>query len=193
MPHPRSSKALRILPGWIFVRLEASLPGAVAVWLAVAVLGGVLSHVGGQALVLVQFGVSVFPDWVDEALFPVSMLAYLAFCLVASYLLSRRETNSAGLFASGVAYVPYLIIPAVAALGSTVAGSIGVLYLLLAILVQGLGVILGATYMSTTYGMRLERSLLLQLLFYVAATAAYSFLQYAGLMTDIWRSLSQLI
>jgi hypothetical protein len=41
--------------------------------------------------------------------------------------------------------------------------------------------------------MRLERSLLLQLLFYVAATITYTVVQYAGLISDAWRVAAQLV
>ena len=194
IPHQRPSRALRILPGWAFVRLEGSLPLAAFVWVAVAALGGGLSYTGGQALILMQFGVSVFPDWVDVSLFPISMVAFLLFCLGASYLVSRRGASAAGLLGSGVAYLPYLIFPAATTMfGSMVGGGLGLFYLLLAIVVQGLALVLGATYMSSTYGMRLERSLLLQLLLYVVATAAFSVLQYAGLISEAWRSVAQLI
>jgi DNA-binding transcriptional ArsR family regulator len=193
IPHHRPSRALRVLPGWIYVRLGRSFPSAAAVWLAVALLGAVLSVAGGQALVLMHFGVSVFPNMVDAMLFPASMVAYLTFCLASSYLLTGRGTSLAGIFASGLAYAPYLLFPLATVLfGVTGTGDLGLVYLLLAILVQGLSVILGAAYLSSTYGMRLERSLLLQLFFYVVATVTFSVLQYLGLMSDAWRSLAQL-
>jgi len=194
IPHQRPSRALRILPGWAFSRLERSLPAAAAVWLGVAALGGMLSHLSGQALILMHFGVSTFPDWVDAALFPVSMAVYMVFCWAISEALLGRGTEPSGLLASGVVYAPYLAFPlATIAFGSTGGGALGLLYLLLAILIQGISVVLGATYMSTTFGMRLERSLLIQLVYYVAATVAYSLLQYAGMVTDAWRALAQMV
>ncbi len=171
LPHPRASRPLRIFPGWVFALLEGSMMKTVVVWMAVAAVGGALSHFGGQALLLMHFGVSVFPDWVDVLLFPTSMLIYLLYCLASSYLISGRGTNAPGLFASGVVYAPYLLFPLAASIfGPTSAGGLGLLYLILAVLIQGFSMVLGATYVSSTYGMRLERSLLLQLLFYVAAT-----------------------
>ena len=188
LPRPRVSPPLRILPGWIFAFLEGSMAGTLAVWLAVAAVGGTLSYFGGQALLLMHFGVSVFPDWVDVSLFPFSMLVYFLYCLGASYLISGRGTNAPGLLASGVVYVPYLLFPLTASIfGPTGAGDLGLSYLVLAVLIQGFSVVLGATYVSSTYGMRLERSLLLQLLFYVVATVLYTVVQYAGFISDAWR------
>jgi hypothetical protein len=194
LPHPRASRPLRILPGWIFALLEGSLARSAAVWLVVAGLGGALSFYGGQALLLMHFGVSVFPDEVDVSLFPASMLVYLFFCLGSSYLISRRGTNAAGLLASGVVYIPYLVFPlATSIFGPTGAGGLGLIYLVLAVIIQGLSMVLGATYVSSTFGMRLERSLLLQLLFYVVATILYTVAQYAGLISDAWRVAAQVI
>jgi hypothetical protein len=188
LPQRPSPPSARVLPGWAFSNLSSSLPWAAASWVTVAVLGAALSYVGGQALILMQFGVSVFPDWVDVALFPSSMAAYSAYCLLSSYLISGRGTGAGGLLAGGVAYSPYLAFPLVSYLvGSSPLGPDRLLFLILAIVLQGLSIVLGATYMSSVFGMRLERSLLLQLVFYVVATIAYSSLQYMGLIAQAAR------
>jgi hypothetical protein len=93
-----------------------------------------------------------------------------------------------------VVYVPYLLFPLTASIfGPTGAGDLGLSYLVLAVLIQGFSVVLGATYVSSTYGIRLERSLLLQLLFYVVATVLYTVVQYAGFISDAWRVAAQMI
>jgi len=194
LPHLQRSRSLSILPGWIFASLEGSVIKTALIWLAVAATGGALSYFGGQALVLMHFGVSVFPNWVDVSLFPLSMLIYLVYSLASTYLLSGRGTNLPGLLASGVVYLPYLVLPLTTSIISpTAGGGTGLVYLILTILVQGSSVILGATYMSSTFGMRLERSLLLQLVFYVAATVTFTALQYLGLIAEAGRVAAQVI
>jgi DNA-binding transcriptional ArsR family regulator len=187
LPQPKASRALSFLPGWLFARLERGLPAAAAVWLLVAAIGSLASGYAGQSLVLMHFAEAPSPVELGALLFPVSMVIYMAYNLACSYAIAGRGTSFAGLLASGPVCAPYVIFPLAAiAVGGLDDASLRLIFLVLAVIVQGASVTLGAAYVSSTYGMRLERSLLLQLLYYVGATVIFSGLQYAGFIAEAW-------
>lgn len=189
LPVPSSYRPARFLPGWLFVTLQMRTPLAFASWTAIAAVGGALSHYAGEVLILFHFGVSVFPDWQDVILFPVSMVIYAAYNLGFSWLTSRRGTDVGGFLSSGMVFLPYLIFPTVAiTLSSLPLPSLRLALLVVAVVIQALSLTLGATYVSSVYGMKLERSLLLQLAYYVLATLAFSSLQYTGMVAEAWRT-----
>jgi hypothetical protein len=86
-----------------------------------------------------------------------------------------------------VAFVPYLVLPLLTVtLGRTNLPSLSSIYLVVGGLLQILSLALGASYVSAAYGLRLERSLLIQVVFFVVATLAFSMLQSMGAITPVW-------
>jgi len=141
----------------------------------------------GQALILVHYGVSIFPDLVDISLFPLSMLGYEIYNFFVIWLLFRRKIAVSGFLASGAVFIPFLLFPLISIILVAIGvPSLNIIYLITTTLIQIISLTLGATYVSSIYGIRLERSLLIQLIFYLIATLLFSFLQFFGLVTEPW-------
>ena len=179
----------RFLPGWFFIVLGKNLSVSLISWLAIAVLGSFLSYMAGQVLILVHYGVSIFPDLVDISLFPLSMLSYGIYNFFVIWLLVRRKIMITGFLASGAVFIPFLLFPFISIILVPIVGSsLKIVYFITIALIQIISLTLGATYVSSTYGMRLERSLLIQLIFYLIATLLFSFLHFFGLITEPWEA-----
>ncbi|MEM2661502.1 MAG: hypothetical protein QXS74_09310, partial [Nitrososphaeria archaeon] len=58
-------------------------------------------------------------------------------------------------------------------------------HLILTITFQVISTILGAAYLSSVYGMRFERALLVQVLFYIISATIFSFLRTLYFITEI--------
>ena len=180
-------RPMRFLPGWFFIKLGSSLSVSLVSWLAIAILGSFLSYTAGQALILVYYGVSIFPDLLDLSLFPLSMLGYGIYNFLVIWLLARRKIVIGEFLASGGVFVPLLLFPFISIiLVALVGSSLKIIYFVTTALIQLISLTLGATYVSSIYGMRLERSLLIQLIFYLIATLLFSFLQFFGLINEPW-------
>ncbi|MGQ9781843.1 MAG: ArsR/SmtB family transcription factor [Nitrososphaeria archaeon] len=179
----------RFIPGSVFNMLGRSLPLSLSIWVAVAVLGGLASYLAGQVLVLLNFGVSIFPESVDVAFFPISMLAYSIYNLALVWVIAKRKTGVCGFFSSGMVFIPFLVFPMASILFSGLGHTVvRLLYVVLSLVIQVCGLVLGATYVSGIYGIRFERSLLLQLMFYLISTLLYGLLQVLGLLMEPWLS-----
>lgn len=178
----------RFLPGWFFIALGKNLGVSLVSWLAIAILGSFLSYMAGQVLILVHYGVSIFPDLVDMGLFPLSMLSYGIYNFFAIWLLTRRKIMISGFLASGAVFIPFLLFPFISIILVAIFGSsLKIIYFIAIALIQVISLTLGAAYVSSIYGIRLERSLLIQLIFYLIATLIFSSLQFFGLITEAWR------
>ena len=187
LPVPKTFRPAGLLPGWLFSLVGDRTPLALASWMLVAAMGGALSLWAGQALILFHWGVSIFPNVVDVALFPVTMFLYALYNFAAAKVLTGHRSSVGVFFASGLVFVPYFVFPSVVLLaGGVTFGSLKAALVVLAIVLQGLSLALGAAYVSSTYGVRLERSLLVQLVFYVIATLVFSSLQAFGFVTEAW-------
>jgi|GEM_PF-938057 len=187
LPAAKIYRPTKFIPGSFFNILGKSLPMSASVWTAVAVLGGLASYLAGQVLVLFNFGVSIFPEPVDVILFPISMLAYAIYNMVFVWVLAGRKTDVCGFFSSGLVFAPFLTFPAASILFSGIGHTaLRLMDVLLSLAVQVSVIVLGATYVSGIYGIRFERSLLLQLIFYLLSTLLYGLLQVSGLLMEPW-------
>jgi DNA-binding transcriptional ArsR family regulator len=182
-----TSHSMRFLPGWFFTLLGRNFSVSLASWLFIAILGSFLSYAAGQALILVHFGVSVFPNIIDMSLFPISMLGYEIYNFTIIWFLTGRKVMKGGFLASGGVFLPSLFFPLISTITVAIVGSpLKIVFFISAAIIQLISLVLGATYVSSVYGIRLERSLLLQLIFYLIATLFFSLLQFFGLITEPW-------
>jgi DNA-binding transcriptional ArsR family regulator len=182
-----TSHSMRFLPGWFFIALGRNLSVSLISWLSIAVMGSLLSYAAGQALILVHFGVSTFPNILDMSLFPLSMLGYGIYNFSVIWFITRRKVMIGGFLASGAVFTPSLFFPLISIIVVAIVGSpLNIIYFVSAAVIQLVSLTLGATYIPSVYGVRLERTLLVQLIFYLIATLLFSFLQFFGLVTEPW-------
>jgi len=185
-PSVTNTVVSKLLPGWLFIRVNENLGVAISLWIVIGLLGSLLSYYEGGVQFLVQYGLSTLASWLRALFFPISMVFYSLFNYILIWFLVRRRILVSGFFASGIVYVPFLFIPALSIANVGMLSSYKIIYLSVVVLAQILFLILGATYVSVVYGMRFERSLLIQLIFYLIATLAFSFLQLLNLISEPW-------
>ncbi|MCX8188800.1 MAG: helix-turn-helix domain-containing protein [Nitrososphaeria archaeon] len=174
------------IPSWFFPILERDTLVSIVCFLTVSVLGGIMSYWSGKVLIILHYGVSIFSSIVDATLFPISIISYITYTIILGKLLSSRQVGLGGKLAASIIFAP-MIIPLLAqlALNNIPENIFIVLHLSLTIIVQVTSTILGAAYLSSIYGMKFERSLLLQVLFYIISTIVFSFLQVIHLVKEI--------
>ncbi|MEM3573559.1 MAG: helix-turn-helix domain-containing protein [Nitrososphaeria archaeon] len=174
------------IPSWFFPILERNTLFSIASFFTVSVLGGLISYLSGEILIFLHYGVSIFPSILDAILFPISIISYIIYTTILGRLLSSRQASTGGKLASSIVFVPMLI-PLLASLAynNTPENIFIMLHLILTITFQVISTILGAAYLSSVYGMRFERALLVQVLYYIISATIFSFLQALHFITEI--------
>lgn len=174
------------IPSWFFPKVGRKLSASTLCFAFISIIGGLTCYWAGQILVIEHYGISIFSSIVDAAFFPTSIIAYMFYTLGVGKVLSNKSVSLAEIFASSIVFTPYLILPVATIISYNIAVSFSrILYLGLTVIVQVSSTILGAAYLSSIYGMRFERSLLIQVLFYIISTIVFSFLQALNLLTEI--------
>ncbi|MEM3403360.1 MAG: helix-turn-helix domain-containing protein [Nitrososphaeria archaeon] len=181
-----STVVSRFLPGWLFIKVGENLGVAVLSWMIIGLLGSLLSYYEGGVQFLVHYGFSTLSGWLRALFFPISMAFYSVFNYLLVWFLVGRRVLASGFFASGIVYAPFLFIPILSVVAFDTFSVYKIIFLFIVIFAQILFLILGATYVSVVYGIRFERSLLIQLIFYLIASLAFSFLQLLNLINEPW-------
>lgn len=86
---------------------------------------------------------------------------------------------------SSIVYIPQLLQLLITLTLYDLQETFTILHLTLTVLVQVISTILGAAYISSIYGIRFERALLVQALFYITSTIVFLFLQALHIMTTV--------
>lgn len=174
------------IPSWFFPAVERNFIAALACFISITFIGGILSYFSGYTLVIEHYGISIFSSLVDIILFPASIITYMLYTFIVGRVFSGRRVSLSGILASSIVYVPILF-PLVAAtiLYNVPENIFKIAYLIITVIVQVSSTVFGAAYFSSIYGMRFERSLLIQIIFYIISTIFFSFLQTLNLVTEI--------
>ncbi|MEM3424113.1 MAG: helix-turn-helix domain-containing protein [Nitrososphaeria archaeon] len=175
------------IPSWFFPILERNTLFSIASFFTVSILGGLISYLSGEVLILLHYGVSIFPSILDAILFPISIISYIIYTTILGRLLSSRQASTGGKLASSIVFVPMLIpLLAPSLFYNNIPENMFImLHLILTITFQVISTILGAAYLSSVYGMRFERALLVQVLYYIISATIFSFLQALHFITEI--------
>jgi hypothetical protein len=174
------------IPSGFFPAVERNFIAAVSCIISISVVGGALSYFSGHALIIEHYGISIFSSLVDVILFPASIITYMLYTFIVGRVFSGRRVSLSGILTSSIVYTPTLIPLAAAIILHNMPENIfKIAYLILTVIAQVASTIFGATYLSSIYGMRFERSLLIQIIFYIISTIVFSFLQTLNLVTEI--------
>ena len=174
------------IPSSFFPAVERNFIAAVSCIISISVVGGALSYFSGHALIIEHYGISIFSSLVDVILFPASIITYMLYTLIVGRVFSGRRASLSGILTSSIVYTPTLIPLAAAIILHNMPENIfKIAYLILTVIAQVASTIFGATYLSSIYGMRFERSLLIQIIFYIISAIVFSFLQTLNLVTEI--------
>jgi len=174
------------IPSSFFPAVERNFIAAVSCIISISVVGGALSYFSGHALIIEHYGISIFSSLVDVILFPASIITYMLYTFIVGRVFSGRRASLSGILTSSIVYTPTLIPLAAAIILHNMPENIfKIAYLILTVIAQVASTIFGATYLSSIYGMRFERSLLIQIIFYIISAIVFSFLQTLNLVTEI--------
>lgn len=174
------------IPSSFFPAVERNFIAAVSCIISISVVGGALSYFSGHALIIEHYGISIFSSLVDVILFPASIITYMLYTFIVGRAFSGRRASLSGILTSSIVYTPTLIPLAAAIILHNMPENIfKIAYLILTVIAQVASTIFGATYLSSIYGMRFERSLLIQIIFYIISAIVFSFLQTLNLVTEI--------
>lgn len=175
------------IPSGFFPAVERNFVAALSCIISISVVGGLLSYFSGHVLIIEHYGISMFSSLVDVILFPASVITYMLYTLIVGRVFSGRRLSLSGILSSSIVYAPSLIplMAAIILLYNMPENIFKIAYLILTVIAQVASTILGATYFSSIYGMRFERSLLIQIIFYIISTIVFSFLQTLNLVTEI--------
>jgi hypothetical protein len=174
------------IPSSFFPAVERNFIAAVSCIISIPVVGGALSYFSGHALIIEHYGISIFSSLVDVILFPASIITYMLYTFIVGRAFSGRRASLSGILTSSIVYTPTLIPLAAAIILHNMPENIfKIAYLILTVIAQVASTIFGATYLSSIYGMRFERSLLIQIIFYIISAIVFSFLQTLNLVTEI--------
>jgi hypothetical protein len=171
LPLPKQPRTTSFIPSWVFTRISSRPYLDLVIFVAVVVSGSYLSYAESDAILFMDFYRNQ-PGLVAAVSFPLAVLSYYVFGLVAALLSGRRSFSLPSLFATSVVYLPFLLHP-VGLIGRAGAGAT-----LLEVAAQLVSVILGTGYLTSAYGFRLERSLLIQLVIFMVSTVAFFLIQY---------------
>lgn len=166
LPLPAQPKTTSLVPAWVFTRMMNSLPVSAIVFAFVVAAGGYLLGVEGYLLALMN--VYSGQGYVISALsFPLALISYYVYTTLVAFVSGRRVVSVSGFLATGLVYLPFLLVGSLIALNM----SRGTDFAL--IVSQLISIILGTGYLTSQYGYRLERSFLLQLIYYVISTVMF--------------------
>ncbi len=172
------------VPSWFFPVLEKKVLASITCFILVSVSGGVISYLSGEALIILHYGITIFSRIFDALLFPLSIIFYMTYTAIIGHI-SNRHLSLGGMLISSIVYTPQLLPLLITLTLYDLQETFTILHLTLTVLVQVISTILGAAYISSIYGIRLERSLLSQTLFYITSTIVFSFLQTLHIVTTV--------
>ncbi|MDG6939710.1 MAG: helix-turn-helix transcriptional regulator [Nitrososphaerota archaeon] len=168
---PLPQRRTEAIPGWIFTRLSSHAGRSATVFALVTVAGCLLNLEGSSTIALMNF--------YDEGggilaalSFPLSFSAYYLYTVAFAAVLHRRSFAPNAFLLAPVVYAPYLLYPVAAVLGGQTATDAALVGAQLA------SIVLGSAYTSSLFGLRLERSLLVQLVFFLVSTSAFFSVEY---------------
>lgn len=164
LPLPEQ-KSTSLIPVWIVTRLSNSSPASATLFAVVLASGIYMLFKSGYSLILMNLYKE--PGIISALSLPASIIVYFIFSLAASYFAGRRFFSPSTLFVSSLAYIPFLLVSFLLFFG--LRNNID----LFLILCQLASIILGAAYLTSQFGFRLERSLLLQLVYFASSTVIY--------------------
>jgi hypothetical protein len=171
LPMPPQPKTTSLIPAWVFTRLTNSIPASLIVWIVVTAAGAYLLGTENHILLLMN----IYP-WQGGLLpalsYPFAMIVYYLFATLVSLASRRRVFSIAGFLATGAVYLPFLLVASLITLNLSRGTDIAL------IISQLISIILGTAYLTSVYGYRLERSFLIQLIYYVISTLSFFIITY---------------
>ncbi|MEM0118318.1 MAG: helix-turn-helix domain-containing protein [Conexivisphaerales archaeon] len=171
LPIPKEARSTSLVPAWIFTRLSSRNVLSAVSFVVIIVVGSYLFAYSSHSLLLMNtyanqgFLLSLIS-------FPSAVLSFYIYSLLAALLSGRRFVSIGSFFSSSLVYLPYIFV----GLAFFLHLSQGVDVLL--IVMQLASIIIGSGYFSSQFGFRLERSLLIQLIYFVVSTITFFLLVY---------------
>src|SRR5579884_3075857 len=170
LPLLKQTKSTSLVPAWVVTRLSTRIAFSS---LFIIIIGSVsyLYSLSRHAILLMN----VYPnEGIYESLlsFPLAVVSFYVYSVIVGYISGRRVITIGSFLSSSLVYVPLIVVPLAFLLHLTAGLDI------VLIIMQLVSIIIGSAYFSSQFGFRLERALLLQLIYFVASTIIFFLLMY---------------
>jgi hypothetical protein len=171
LPLPKQTKSTSLVPAWVVTRVSTRIAFSALLFIIIAGLGSYLYSITRHGILLMNIypNASIYESLIS---FPLALISFYTYSIIVGAIAGRRVITMGSFFSSSLVYTPFIIVPFAFLLHISAGLDI------LLIVMQLISIIIGSAYFSSQFGFRLERALLLQLIYFVVSTIIFFLLMY---------------